>query len=266
MGNNLPYNKNALEGVVDSSYLRHYIYIYAYPDGRVFYVGKGKGNRILDHEAEARRGVKSPKCDIIRSIWSKKEEVLKIKLAFFDNENDALRYEASLIASLDGLSNILQGRRRISEIFLSQEDLRYFGQSIRKVREDGTEYWSAREVADFLGYSTWVGFQRVIRQAMKNCQQAGESIEEHFKEAFKIKQIGNKTVRSIGDYHLTRHAFLIAIMSANPENYMVMIGKGYMARRALGGNIKGLGSQERCEEQKYIERQQQPSLFDESEE
>lgn len=68
MENNLPHTTNALEGIVDSFYSRHYVYIYAYPDGRVFYVGKGKGNRILDHEAEARKGINSRKCDIIRSI------------------------------------------------------------------------------------------------------------------------------------------------------------------------------------------------------
>ena len=37
-------------------------------DGKVFYVGKGTGNRIGDHEKEAKRGVSSKKCNKIRSI------------------------------------------------------------------------------------------------------------------------------------------------------------------------------------------------------
>jgi len=35
----------------------YYVYTYAFPDGRVFYVGKGCNARIDDHEREARHAV-----------------------------------------------------------------------------------------------------------------------------------------------------------------------------------------------------------------
>lgn len=38
-----------------------YVYTLAYPDSKVFYVGKGTGKRIDDHEREARKGVQSYK-------------------------------------------------------------------------------------------------------------------------------------------------------------------------------------------------------------
>src|SRR5260221_10494808 len=54
----------------DNLRYKYYVYTLSKPDGTIFYVGKGRGNRILQHENEARRGVKSTKCDIIREIWA----------------------------------------------------------------------------------------------------------------------------------------------------------------------------------------------------
>src|SRR4051812_14655876 len=59
-----------------------YVYIHAYPEsmgGAVFYVGKGIGDRIDQHEEEAHHGHQCEKCDIIRSIWAVGERVVKRK-------------------------------------------------------------------------------------------------------------------------------------------------------------------------------------------
>jgi hypothetical protein len=143
---------------------RYYVYALAYPDGRIFYIGKGRGDRISEHEREARKGVQSPKCDIIREIWFHGEEVVKIKLAFFTEAEGAFRYEASLIASMNGLSNIAQGRNHIREIFLTSADYRCFGASICQRDENGIDYWSTRETAEFLGYTRWKTLKGSLRE------------------------------------------------------------------------------------------------------
>ena len=51
----------------------HYVYILRRPDGRPFYIGKGFGPRVFQHENEARhpnnRLSNSYKLNVIRSIW-----------------------------------------------------------------------------------------------------------------------------------------------------------------------------------------------------
>ena len=38
-------------------------------------------------------------------------------------------------------------------------------EQIRKIADDGREYWSARELATALGYSTWQKFNRILNKA-----------------------------------------------------------------------------------------------------
>lgn len=82
-----------------------YVYELADADGNVFYVGKGKGNRIDAHEHEARSGKQSHKCNKIRSIWENGGSVEKRKVAFFCDEQQAYIHEADRIAEY-GLENL----------------------------------------------------------------------------------------------------------------------------------------------------------------
>lgn len=106
--------------------MKHYVYTLAYPEsmgGSVFYVGKGTGNRINDHEAEAKRGRKTNpyKNNIIRKIWSQGEQVVKEKIAFFETHQEACMYEIAMIFFLPGLTNLTYGGDGTMGIVVSDE-------------------------------------------------------------------------------------------------------------------------------------------------
>lgn len=90
---------------------RFYNYVLMRPDGSVFYVGKGTGNRIDDHEKEARKGVQSHKCNVIRQVWSEGGEIIKQKVAFHNKEEDAFELEILLISFFgrENLTNLTNG-------------------------------------------------------------------------------------------------------------------------------------------------------------
>lgn len=83
-------------------------------DGQVFYVGKGKGDRLNSHEMEARTGHPSFKCNKIRSIWQDGHQIVKQKVATFWDEDAAYECEEARIneIGLDALTNIFGGGRR----------------------------------------------------------------------------------------------------------------------------------------------------------
>lgn len=43
-------------------------------------------------------------------------------------------------------------------------------EDIKHIRNDGSEFWSARELASALEYSKWENFHKVIKRAMIACE------------------------------------------------------------------------------------------------
>src|SRR6266702_1733646 len=95
----------------------HYTYVLEYPEdypeldkaGTIFYVGKGVKDRINGHEREARRGVRSYKCSVIRKIWRNGYEIEKEILTYFATHKEACMYEIALIFFLPNLTNVTMG-------------------------------------------------------------------------------------------------------------------------------------------------------------
>jgi DNA-damage-inducible protein D len=47
-------------------------------------------------------------------------------------------------------------------------------ESLKKVDENGVEYWEARELMPLLGYKVWQKSEYVMRRAQRACQNSGE--------------------------------------------------------------------------------------------
>jgi hypothetical protein len=93
------------------AYYKYYVYTLAYPDGRIFYVGKGQGDRMHQHEKEARRyhypqmahyfPEEGDKIRVILEIWASGGQVVKTKVFETDNEEEANEHEKLFIAQCD---------------------------------------------------------------------------------------------------------------------------------------------------------------------
>lgn len=93
--------------------LRYYVYFLRDPrDANVFYVGKGKGNRIFDHVSCAIDApIASDKLSLISEIHAAKMEVEHFILRHGMNEDTALEVEAAVIDFLgvNRLANVQGG-------------------------------------------------------------------------------------------------------------------------------------------------------------
>ncbi len=96
----------------------YYVYTYAFPDGTIFYIGKGTRGRIDEHEREASYGCQCQKCEIIRSIWISGKPVQKRIIYETLDELDALEQELALIRSHAGphLTNIKSNPHRAKNL------------------------------------------------------------------------------------------------------------------------------------------------------
>ena len=91
-------------------------YVYQLVDPRTsqpFYIGKGSGNRMAAHEAEARKGSNHPKCIRIREIEEAGLAVQRVIVKEFKCEDAAYKYEAKLIKKIGraNLTNCADGGR-----------------------------------------------------------------------------------------------------------------------------------------------------------
>jgi len=102
-------------------------------------------------------------------------------------------------------------------------------EAIREEAEDGSEYWSARDLSKILGYTEWRNFTTAIEKAKEACQNSGQAVSDHFVEANKLIEAGKRARRKIEDYHLSRYACYLLIQNADPSKPIVALGQTYFA-------------------------------------
>ena len=83
-------------------------------------------------------------------------------------------------------------------------------EEIKKLREDGTEYWHARELSEVLKYKQWRNFSKVIDKAKLACKNSGRVIDDDFAKVSKIVEAG-ATQKEILDYELSRYACYLIV-------------------------------------------------------
>src|SRR5216683_4215056 len=100
---------------------------------------------------------------------------------------------------------------------------------IRRVSDNGIEYWSARDLYKLLGYSSWQKFQFALDQAKKACENSGQAVSEHFNLQVKMVQLGFGGQRKTEDHHLSRYACYLIIQNADSSKPIVALGQTYFA-------------------------------------
>jgi hypothetical protein len=143
------------------AYKMYYVYTLADTNGHIFYVGKGQGDRIDQHEKEARRYQDAPnetrylpqestKVRMIREIWKAGGKIVKTKVFETDSEQEANDYEQQFIAQCDKRS--LTNQTKGGGPLFSKRDP-YARLKHREL------YYSPREAGERLGVSQQVWHQ-----------------------------------------------------------------------------------------------------------
>lgn len=70
-------------------------------------------------------------------------------------------------------------------------------ENIKKIDENGVEYWTARELMPILGYEKWQNSEEVIARAARACVNSGQAVDNHFTALSKMVEIGSNTVREV---------------------------------------------------------------------
>ena len=111
---------------------------------------------------------------------------------------------------------------------LNAEEYRTF-ESIKHIRENRSEFWYARELAQVLEYAKWENFSKVIDRAMLACKNSGYVITDHFPDVRKTIKMPKGAEKRVVDYELSRYACYLIVQNGDPRKEVIACGQTYFA-------------------------------------
>jgi len=102
-------------------------------------------------------------------------------------------------------------------------------EQIKKIDENGIEYWEARQLLPMLGYEKWEKAEDVVIRATRACMNSGEVVENHFHRMVKMVKIGSDAVREIRDYKLDRYACYLVAQNGDSNKLEIASAQTYFA-------------------------------------
>lgn len=109
-------------------------------------------------------------------------------------------------------------------------DMRPTFEEIRKVDDNGKEYWSSRELCNAMGYSGYWKFQNVIDKAIKVASEKGMDIDDHFNHVVEMVKLGSGSFRKVEAFHLSRMACMIISENADSRKLLVKQARAYFSQ------------------------------------
>lgn len=127
-------------------------------------------------------------------------------------------------------------------------------EEIKRVDENGAEYWSARDMAKVLEYLEYRNFLPVIEKAKEACANSQHKVEDHFVHIHEMVTIGSGAKRSLESVKLSRYACYLIVQNADPSKKVVANGQTYFAVQTRIAEIKQMDEYNRLtdEEEKRL--------------
>jgi DNA-damage-inducible protein D len=107
-------------------------------------------------------------------------------------------------------------------------------EEIKKIDENGVEYWEARELMPFLGYKKWENFENIaIKKAIISCKKSNQTVKYHFADIGKMIIIARgtkrQTERKVKDYKLSRYACYLIAQNGDSKKKEIANAQTYFA-------------------------------------
>ena len=102
-------------------------------------------------------------------------------------------------------------------------------ENIKKIDENGVEYWEARELQKILEYKKWENFYKVLERAMMACTLSNNDISYHFPEVRKMIKMPKNATKDIIDFKLSRYACYLIVQNGDPKKEVIALGQTYFA-------------------------------------
>ena len=127
-------------------------------------------------------------------------------------------------------------------------------EDIKKIDENGNEYWMSREFSKALEYTDYRNFINAVNKAKEACKNSLQSIPDHFVDVNEMVSTGLGAVRGVESIKLSRYACYLIVQNADPTKEVVAQGQTYFAVQTRIAEIKQMEEYNRLstEEEKRL--------------
>ena len=112
--------------------------------------------------------------------------------------------------------------------------------SIKRTREDGIDFWMARDLQPRIGYATWEGMRTAIGRARETCRGAGHDPNHHILETSIMIEVGKGAKRPRGDYFLSRFGASLIVMNGDTSKPEIAAAQQYFAVQARRTEVRDI--------------------------
>lgn len=102
-------------------------------------------------------------------------------------------------------------------------------EQIKQIDTEGTEFWTARSLAQCLQYKDYRNFLAVVDKAKEACRNSGNEVSDHFGDITEMVGIGSSAERQIDSIKLSRYACYLIVQNADPSKEVIALGQSYFA-------------------------------------
>lgn len=103
-------------------------------------------------------------------------------------------------------------------------------EQIKKIDENGNEFWYARQLAKILEYTDYSrNFVSVINKAKEACANSQQEVSEHLVEANEVLEAGHGAKQTYPSFKLSRYFCYLIVQNADPGKEVVAQGQTYFA-------------------------------------
>lgn len=118
-------------------------------------------------------------------------------------------------------------------------------ESIKRIDDDGVEYWSSRDLAKALGYADYRNFIAAIQRAKEACKNSDQPISDHFGDITEMVIIGSGAERPLDSIKLSRYACYLTVQNADPSKTIVAQAQTYFATQTRIAEIQQMDAYNR---------------------
>lgn len=111
-------------------------------------------------------------------------------------------------------------------------------ENIKKIDDEGNEYWSSRDLWKILEYTENRHFLPVIEKAKVSCENSGHLVSDHFEDILEMVSIGSNTERQMKSIKLSRYACYLTVQNADPSKTIVAQAQTYFAIQTRIAEVK----------------------------